>query len=52
MSSFIPVAVAHDATCDKGDEWLFHGMAEGKVRMDIDDNGKVKFVKDRYMRHD
>ena len=23
-----------------------------KVRMDIDDNGKVKFVKDRYMRHD
>lgn len=30
MSAFIPIAVAHDATCDKGDEWLFHGMAEGK----------------------
>lgn len=30
MSSFIPIAVAHDATCKKGDEWLFHGMAEGK----------------------
>ena len=23
-----------------------------KVRVDIDDNGEVKFVKDRYMRHD
>lgn len=23
-----------------------------KVRVDIDDNGKVKFVKDRYMKHD
>ena len=23
-----------------------------KVRVDIDDNGNVKFVKDRYMRHD
>lgn len=30
MSSFIPIAIAHDATCDKGDEWLFHGMAEDK----------------------
>lgn len=30
MSSFIPIAVAHDATCKKGDEWFFHGMAEGK----------------------
>lgn len=30
MSAFIPIAVAHDATCDKGDEWLFHGMAEDK----------------------
>lgn len=30
MSAFIPIAVAHDATCDKGDEWFFHGMTEGK----------------------
>ena len=30
MSSFIPIAVAHDATCEKGDEWLFHGMAKDK----------------------
>ena len=30
MSEFIPIAVAHDATCKKGDEWLFHGMAEDK----------------------
>ena len=38
-----------------------HGMPEDKlrflsflckVRVDIDDNGEVKFVKDRYMRHD
>ena len=26
----ITIAIAHDATCDKGDEWLFHGMAEDK----------------------
>lgn len=30
MSAFIPIAVAHDATCEKGDEWLFHGMADDK----------------------
>ena len=30
MSAFIPIAVAHDANCKKGEEWLFHGMAEGK----------------------
>lgn len=30
MSSFIPIAIAHDAICDKGDEWLFHGMAKDK----------------------
>lgn len=30
MSSFIPIVIAHDATCKKGDEWLFHGMAEDK----------------------
>ena len=30
MSSFIPIAAAHDAVCEDGDEWVFHGMAEGK----------------------
>lgn len=30
MSSFIPIVIAHDATCEKDDEWLFHGMAEDK----------------------
>lgn len=24
--SFIPVAIAHDATCKKGEEWVFHGF--------------------------
>lgn len=28
--SFINIAIAHDATCKKGDEWLFHGMAKDK----------------------
>ena len=30
MSAFIPILVAHDATCKKGNELLFHGMANGK----------------------
>lgn len=30
MSAFIPIAIVHDATCKKGDELLFHGMANGK----------------------
>jgi hypothetical protein len=28
--SFINIAIAHDATCKKGDEWLFHGMKRFK----------------------
>ena len=24
--NFIPVAIAHDATCKKGKEWMFHGL--------------------------
>lgn len=24
----IPIAVAHDSTCDKGDEWFFEGLNE------------------------
>ena len=30
MSGIIPIAVAHDASCKKGDEWLFHRFAKGK----------------------
>lgn len=30
MSAFISIFAAHDATCKKGDECLFHGMAEYK----------------------
>ena len=30
MSTIIPIVVAHDSTCEKGDEWIFHGMAEDK----------------------
>lgn len=26
----IDAVLAHDATCDPGDEWMFHGMAEYK----------------------
>ena len=31
MNGFITVAIAHDATCEPGDEWLFHGMAGDKA---------------------
>lgn len=27
--SFIPIAVAHDATCPKGEEWVFHHFSKG-----------------------
>lgn len=30
MDGFITVAIAHDATCKKGDEWVFHGMSADK----------------------
>ena len=30
MNGFITVAIAHDATCEPGEEWLFHGMAGSK----------------------
>lgn len=28
MNGFITVAIAHDAICEPGEEWLFHGMAQ------------------------
>ena len=30
MNGFMTVAIAHDATCEPGDEWVFHGMSEDK----------------------
>ena len=27
-NSFVPVAIAHDATCKNGEEWLFHGFGK------------------------
>lgn len=30
MSAIIPIVMAHDITCEKGDEWVCHWMAEDK----------------------
>jgi hypothetical protein len=45
MNGFIAVAIAHDSTCEPGDEWLFHGMAQpydafgdGKSTIDTKDD--------------
>ena len=51
MSSFIPIVIAHDAICEKGDEWLFHGMAKpydvhGSLESPIDENDKNLLDKD------
>ena len=32
--SFINIAIAHDATCKRGDEWLFHGFEANKGGLD------------------
>jgi len=37
--SFINIAIAHDATCEKGDEWMFHGFAANKGGSDDDGDG-------------
>lgn len=29
--SIITTAIAHDSICQKGEEWLFHGMSHGKT---------------------
>ena len=36
MNGFITVAIAHDATCEPGEEWIFHGMS-GSKGSDSDD---------------
>lgn len=45
MNGFLTVAIAHDSTCEPGDEWLFHGLAQphdafgdGKSTIDTKDD--------------
>lgn len=30
MNDFITIAIAHDSTCEPGEEWLFPGMSSSK----------------------
>lgn len=50
-NGFITVAIAHDSTCESGDEWLFHGMAQpydafGDGKSTIDPKDKNLLDKD------
>lgn len=50
-NGFITVAIAHDSTCEPGDEWLFHGMAQphdafGDGKSTIDPKDKNLLDKD------
>ena len=45
----IPEIIAHDATCDPGDEWIFHGMDDGKIdkpitKEEIEEDAKIGCV--------
>ena len=51
MNGFITVAIAHDATCEPGEEWLFHGMAKpydvhGSLESHLDPKDKEILDKD------
>jgi hypothetical protein len=50
MNGFLTAAIAHDSTCEPGDEWLFHGMAQphdyGCVTSTIDPKDKELLDKD------
>ena len=51
MNGFITVAIAHDSTCEPGEEWLFHGMAKpydvhGSLESSIDPKDKEILDKD------
>ena len=51
MNGFLTVAIAHDSTCEPGDEWLFHGMAQphdafGDGKSTIDTKDKNLLDKD------
>ena len=51
MNGFITVAIAHDSTCEPGEEWLFHGMAKpydvhGSLESPLDPKDKNLLDKD------
>lgn len=51
MNGFISVAIAHDSTCEPGEEWIFHGMAKphdvhGSLESPIDPKDKELLDKD------
>ena len=44
-SGFMAVAIAHDYTCPKGEEWIFQGLPKAKDAMKPESsasNGKTK----------
>lgn len=36
MCDFITTAIAHDSSCEPGDEWLFSGLAQDTESDDVD----------------
>lgn len=36
MCDFITTAIAHDSSCEPGDEWLFSGLAQDTESNDTD----------------
>lgn len=36
MNDMITAAIAHDSTCEPGDEWLFSGLAQDTESDDVD----------------
>ena len=58
MNGFITIAIAHDSTCEPGEEWLFPGMAmakphdvHGSLESTIDLNDKEILDKDMEELH-
>ena len=50
-NGFIPIAIAHDSTCEPGEEWLFHGTAKpydvhGSLESPLDAKDKELLDKD------
>ena len=51
MNGFLTIAIAHDSTCEPGEEWVFHGMAQphdafGDGKSTIDTKDKELLDKD------
>jgi hypothetical protein len=58
MNGFLTVAIAHDATCEPGEEWVFHGLAQphdafgdGKSTIDTKDNNLLDKDMDELRKH-